>query len=54
MLGSLRANPNDPAMGIINTIHHIMGPVFEKYPNKIKLVHTEGVYEQTEIYELIY
>lgn len=54
MLGSLRANPNDPAMGIINTVHHIMIPVMEKYPQKLRLVHTEGIYEQTELYEILY
>jgi hypothetical protein len=54
MLGSLRANPNDPAMGVINTIHNILIPVMQKYPQKLKLVHTEGVYEQTELYEIIY
>ena len=54
MLGSLRANPNDPAMGVINTIHNILIPVMQKYPQKLRLVHTEGVYEQTELYEIIY
>lgn len=54
MLGSLRANPHDPAMGIINTVHHIIGPIYEAYPNKIKLIHTEGYNEQTELYEIIY
>jgi len=54
MLGSLRANPNDPAVGIINTVHHIVIPIFEKYPEKLKLVHTEGIYEETELYEFVY
>lgn len=54
MLGSLRANPNDPAMGIINTVHHIMIPIMNKYPQKLKLVHTEGYNEQTELYEIVY
>lgn len=54
MLASLRANPRDPAMGIINTVHHIFYPVMEKYPQKLRLVHTEGMYEQTEVYEILY
>jgi hypothetical protein len=54
MLASLRANPKDPAMGIINTVHHIMYPIMEKYPQKLRLVHTEGMYENTEVYEILY
>jgi len=54
MLANLRANPNDPAMGIINTVHHIFIPIFEAYPNKLRLVHKEGVYEETELYEIVY
>jgi hypothetical protein len=54
MLGSLRANPREPGMGIINTVHHIFIPVMEKYPQKLKLVHTEGAFEQTELYQIIY
>ena len=54
MLGSLRANPNDPAMGIINTVHHIFIPIMEAYPDKLKLIHTEGFNEQTELYEISY
>ncbi|PBQ34075.1 hypothetical protein CNR22_20600 [Sphingobacteriaceae bacterium] len=54
MLGSLRANPNEPGMGIINTVHHIIVPIMEAYPDKLRLVHTEGAYEQTELYEFLY
>ena len=53
ILASLRANPNDPSMGIINTVHHIMIPIMRKYPEKLKLVHTEGAFEETEIYEIL-
>lgn len=54
MLGSLRANPHDPSMGVINTVHHIMYPIMEKYPDKLKLVHTEGSYEETQVFEIKY
>jgi hypothetical protein len=54
MLGSLRANPTEPSMGIINTIHNIMIPINEKYPDKLKLVHVEGTLEETLVYELKY
>ncbi|MDI1353455.1 MAG: hypothetical protein PSX36_00965 [bacterium] len=54
MLASLRANPRDPGSGIINTVHYIMIPIMQKYPEKLKLVHTEGTFEQTELYEIKY
>jgi hypothetical protein len=54
MLASLRANPSDPAKGIINTVHNIFMPIAQAYPNKLRLVHTEGVNEQTELYEIVY
>ncbi|MCC6370919.1 MAG: hypothetical protein IT236_07945 [Bacteroidia bacterium] len=54
LLGSLRLNPNDPSAGIINTLHNIFAPINRKYPNKLKLIHTEGVIEQSYVYELVY
>lgn len=54
MLASLRANPKDPSMGIINTLHHILYPISEKYPNKLKLVHTEGQTEDCQVFEFVY
>ena len=54
MLGSLRANPLDPSSGIINTVHNIFAPIAEKYPNKLRLVHTEGIIEEAYVYEILY
>lgn len=54
MLGSLRANPLDPSSGIINTVHNIFAPIAEKYPNKLRLVHTEGLIEEAYVYEILY
>ena len=54
ILGSLRVNPNDPTAGVINTLHNIMGPISEKYPQKLRLVHTEGVIEESYVYEILY
>ncbi len=54
MLANLRANPNQPGAGIINTVHHIIVPIMQKYPEKIRLVHTEGMYEPTELFEIVY
>ncbi len=54
MLASLRANPQHPEAGIINTIHHILYPIFEKYPQKMRLVHTEGQVEECQVFEFVY
>ncbi|MCW3078124.1 MAG: hypothetical protein JWO32_2733 [Bacteroidetes bacterium] len=56
MLGSLRADPTNPSAGIINTVHNIFAPIANspKYKDKIRLVHVEGDYEQTYLYELSY
>ena len=54
LLGSLRVNPTDPNVGIINTVHNIIGPIANKYPNKLKLVHVEGQFEETYIYQILY
>ena len=54
MLASLRANPQHPEVGIINTIHHILYPIIEKYPQKLRLVHTEGQVEECQVFEFVY
>jgi hypothetical protein len=54
MLGSLRVNPNNASMGFINTVHNIMQPIAQKYPQKLKLVHVEGTFEETYVYEINY
>jgi hypothetical protein len=54
MLASLRANPKDPSMGVINTIHHILYPIFDKYPQRLRLVHTEGMSEECQVFEFVY
>jgi hypothetical protein len=52
MVASLRMNPNENNGQIINTIHNIIQPIMEKYPNKLKLVHTEGFNEQCYVLEI--
>lgn len=57
MLGSLRLNPYDPTQGFINTVHNIVAPIAQKYPEKLKLVHVEnsaGINEDAYVYEIIY
>jgi hypothetical protein len=54
MLGSLRLNPSDASAGFINTMHNIVAPIARAYPDKLKLVHTEGMFEETTVYEIRY
>jgi hypothetical protein len=54
MLGSLRVDPNNAGAGIINTVHNIFAPIAQKYPQKLKLVHTQGDFEETSVYEIKY
>jgi hypothetical protein len=54
MLGTLRLDPNNPGNGFINTVHNIAAPIAEKYPEKLKLVHIEGQFEEAAVYEIIY
>jgi hypothetical protein len=41
MIASLRINPLQNTGDVINTIHNIVQPIMTKYPEKLKLVHTE-------------
>lgn len=54
MLGSLRLDPTNPNAGFINTVHNILGPIAQKYPQKVQLVHTQGDFEQAYVYEIKY
>ncbi len=55
ILAQLRANPlkKDPNQ-IVNTINVIMGRIHDKYPEKFKLVHSEGKDEMAEVYEMLF
>lgn len=52
MLGSLRIDPNVNSGQIINTVHNIVQPIMQKYPNKLKLIHTEGGSEESYVLEI--
>ena len=54
ILASLRLDPNNPSAGFINTVHNIFAPISQKYPEKLRLVHTEGAFEQAYVYEIKY
>lgn len=52
LVGSLRINPLQNTGDVINTVHNIIQPIMTKYPNKLKLIHTEGVVEQSYVFEI--
>jgi hypothetical protein len=49
----LRINPNVADGNIINTLWRMMGPVEQKYPQKLKLVHQEGTAEPAFLYMIV-
>ena len=54
ILANLRMNPKKNNGRMINTIHRMIAPVYQKYPQKIKLVKTIGTKEKCELYEIVY
>lgn len=54
LLGSLRRNPAKADGSVINTLHRIVQPVMEKYPDKIKQVHQEGTIEPAYLFQINY
>ncbi|MGZ3931065.1 MAG: ArnT family glycosyltransferase, partial [Bacteroidia bacterium] len=54
LLASLRINPSKNTGDIINTLHNIIGPVAQKYPQKLRLVKEIGFTEPASLYEIRY
>jgi hypothetical protein len=54
LIASLRINPKQNTGDIINTVHNIVGPIQQKYPEKLTLVKTIGTSEEAYIYKLNY
>ncbi len=54
IVASLRQNPEKANGQIINTVQRILTPVAQKYPQKLKLIHTIGTSEEAQLYEIIY
>lgn len=52
MVASLRIDPSKNTGQIINTVHNIVQPIMQKYPDKLKLIHTEGNFEQCYLFEI--
>ena len=54
LLANLRVDPTKNTGQVINTIHNILEPIFKKYPESLKLIHTEGEVEPCYVYEIHY
>ena len=52
VLAKLRKDPRKNNGEVINTIHRMLGPVYQKYPQRVKLVKTIGTLESCELYQL--
>ncbi|HMS34356.1 MAG TPA: hypothetical protein PKC91_09730 [Ignavibacteria bacterium] len=54
MIASLRSNNKKNDGSIINTMQRLMYPVSQKYPEKLKLIHTIGDSEPATLFEIDY
>jgi hypothetical protein len=54
LLGNLRMNPKKNNGRVINTVQRMLGPVYQKYPQKVKLIKSIGTTEKSELYEIKY
>ncbi|MBL0342949.1 MAG: hypothetical protein IPP71_20010 [Bacteroidetes bacterium] len=54
LLANLRRNPNKIDGYIINTMHRMLQPIAQKYPQKIQLVKQIGNTEPSYLYEIKY
>jgi len=54
LLASIRRNPKKIDGYIINTLHRMMAPVAQKYPDKVVLVKQMGESEPAYLYEIKY
>jgi hypothetical protein len=54
LLASLRKDPNKNNGLVVNTLHRMMQPIAEKYPQKLKLLKTIGDDELAYLYEIDY
>lgn len=54
IIASLRMNPKQNTGSVINTIHNIVGPIMQKYPQKLELVKEIGSTEPAYLYKIKY
>src|SRR5688572_3957424 len=54
LLASLRLDPRRNTCDVINTIHYILAPIIQKYPEKVIQIRQFGESEPAAIFELRY
>ncbi len=54
LIASLRINPKQNTGQVINTLHNIVAPIMQKYPEKLVLVKQVGSTEPSYLYEIKY
>ncbi len=54
ILANLRMNPKKVNGRVINTLHRMLAPVAQQYPQKIRLVKSIGDLEKCELYQINY
>jgi len=54
LLASLRVNPAQNTGDVINTLHNIMAPIIEKYPEKLTVIKQIGDTEPAYMYKINY
>jgi hypothetical protein len=54
ILPNIRMNPKKNNGRIINTVHRMLGPYAQKYPDKVKLLKTIGTVEKCQLYKITY
>lgn len=52
LIASLRVNPTKNSGQVINTLHKMIQPIQQKYPQRVRLVHTIGETEPAYLYEI--
>lgn len=54
IVANLRATTNSAQYGIINTVHRVLQPIQEKYPESLNLIKKQGESEEAVLVELDY
>jgi len=54
IVASLRMNPAKNNGRVVNTLHRMLQPIAQKYPQKLRLVKSIGETEKCELYEIKY
>lgn len=54
IIANIRMNPKKNNGRIINTLHRMLAPFAQKYPQKVKLVKTIGTIEKCDLYKITF